>query len=76
MTGATCRTATTRPQADPAVVGGRGPVPDGEFTIEAVRCLGCCGLAPVVVVNGEVHGKLGKGDVGGLIQRYRESAKA
>lgn len=29
---------------------------DGEFSIEAVRCIGCCGLAPVVTVNGEVFG--------------------
>lgn len=29
---------------------------DGEFSVEAVRCIGCCGLAPVITVNGEVHG--------------------
>ena len=32
--------------------------PDGEFSVEAVRCLGCCGLAPVMVINGEVFGKV------------------
>ena len=31
---------------------------DGEFSVEAVRCVGCCGLAPVMVVNGEVLGKV------------------
>ena len=31
--------------------------PDKRFTVEAVRCLGCCGLAPVVTVNDDVHGK-------------------
>ncbi len=31
---------------------------DGEFSIEAVRCVGCCGLAPVAIVAGEVFGKL------------------
>ena len=29
---------------------------DGEFSVEAVRCIGCCGLAPVLTVNGEVFG--------------------
>ena len=45
--------------------------PDGEFSVEAVRCLGCCGLAPVVVVNGEVHGKLGTGDVKKILDQYK-----
>ena len=31
---------------------------DGEFTVERVACLGCCSLAPCVMVNGETHGKL------------------
>lgn len=35
--------------------------PDREFHLQGVRCLGCCGLAPVVTVNGKVYGKL-KGD--------------
>ena len=42
---------------------------DGE---KAVRCLGCCGLAPVAVVNGEVHGKLETKDVEGIIEQYRK----
>ncbi|MCK5673090.1 MAG: NAD(P)H-dependent oxidoreductase subunit E [Spirochaetales bacterium] len=33
---------------------------DGKFSIEAVRCVGCCGLAPVVVIGGKVFGKLNK----------------
>ncbi len=33
---------------------------DGKFSIEAVRCVGCCGLAPVVVIGGKVFGKLTK----------------
>lgn len=31
---------------------------DGEFSVEAVRCVGCCGLAPVLVVGEEVFGKI------------------
>ena len=44
--------------------------PDGMFSVEAVRCLGCCGLAPVAVVNGEVHGKLSTKDVENIIAKY------
>ena len=53
-------------------IGVGGTTPDGMFSIEAVRCLGCCGLAPVAVVNGEVHGKLEKGSVAGIIEKYRK----
>ena len=53
-------------------VGVTAPTPDGLFSVEAVRCLGCCGLAPVVVVNGEVHGKLATKDVAGIIEKYRK----
>lgn len=45
---------------------------DGLFSIEAVRCLGCCGLAPVIVVNGNVHGRLTSKDVPGIIEQYRK----
>jgi NADH-quinone oxidoreductase subunit E len=50
-------------------VGVNATTADGEFTIEAVRCLGCCGLAPVAVVNGVVHGKLVKTQVEDLISQ-------
>lgn len=45
---------------------------DGMFSIEAVRCLGCCGLAPVIVVNGNVHGRLTTKDIPGIIEQYRK----
>ena len=35
-----------------------GTTPDGKFTLEAVRCLGACALAPVMVINEQVHGKM------------------
>ena len=35
-----------------------GTTEDKNFTLEAVRCLGCCGLAPVVTVNDDVYGKM------------------
>jgi len=45
--------------------------PDGEFSVEAVRCIGCCGLAPVLTVDGEVHGNLKKDDLPDILARYR-----
>lgn len=45
--------------------------PDGEFSVEAVRCLGCCGLAPVVVVNGEVFGKVGNAGIAPILDKFR-----
>jgi len=53
-------------------VGVNATTPDGMFSVEAVRCLGCCGLAPVAVVNGEVFGKLDKGSVAGIIEKFRK----
>ncbi len=46
--------------------------PDGLFSIDATRCLGCCGLAPVLTVNGEVYGRLVPDDVPGIIEKYRK----
>ena len=53
-------------------IGVNGTTADGLFSIEAVRCLGCCGLAPVIVVNGEVHGKLETKDIAGIVEKYRK----
>ena len=46
--------------------------PDGEFSVEAVRCLGCCGLAPVLVINGEVFGKVQTKDLHGIVAKIRK----
>jgi len=46
--------------------------PDGEFSVEAVRCIGCCGLAPVMVINGEVYGKVETKNLHGIISEIRE----
>ena len=46
--------------------------PDGLFHLDEVRCLGCCGLAPVMTVNGEIHGKVKKGQVVEILSRYKE----
>ncbi len=44
---------------------------DGLFSIEAVRCVGCCGLAPVMVVNEKTFGKLTKKDIPAIIAEFR-----
>jgi NADP-reducing hydrogenase subunit HndA len=44
---------------------------DGVFSFEATRCIGACGLAPVLMVNDEVYGKLVKDDVEKIIAKYR-----
>ncbi|MCL2793417.1 MAG: NAD(P)H-dependent oxidoreductase subunit E [Spirochaetaceae bacterium] len=44
---------------------------DGLFSIESVRCVGCCGLAPLVVITGEVYGKLGKDGLPAIIAECR-----
>ena len=43
---------------------------DGMFTLEACRCLGACGLAPVLTVNDNVHGRLAVQDVADIIKKY------
>ena len=45
---------------------------DGLFTLNATRCLGACGLAPVMPVNEEVYGRLTPEDIPGIIAKYRE----
>ena len=44
---------------------------DGKYSIEATRCIGACGLAPVLTVNGDVYGRLTKADVAGILEKYR-----
>lgn len=44
--------------------------PDRKFSIESCRCVGACGLAPVMIVDGEVYGKLVAKDVPGVLEKY------
>ncbi len=43
---------------------------DGKYSIEATRCIGACGLAPVITINGEVYGRLAKEDVDDILAKY------
>ena len=45
--------------------------PDGLFTIKDTRCLGACGLAPVIMVNDDVYGRLVPADIPGILNKYR-----
>jgi NADH-quinone oxidoreductase subunit E len=49
--------------------------PDLALTLETVGCFGCCGLAPVTVVNDEVIGEIGPKKLESLINSIREEAK-
>lgn len=46
---------------------------DGLFSIEPVRCIGCCGLAPVLSINGNVYGKLTRAQVDSIIDKYKNA---
>lgn len=48
---------------------------DGLFTLEDVACLGCCSLAPVIMINGETYGKLTPDNVRKILQNIVEAEK-
>lgn len=43
---------------------------DGRFTLEVVACIGACGLAPVISINNEVHGRLSPDKIAGILAKY------
>lgn len=43
---------------------------DGKFSLDATRCIGACGLAPVLTVNDDVYGRLTLDDIDGIIDKY------
>lgn len=44
--------------------------PDGKYSVEATRCIGACGLAPVLTINNEVYGRLVPADMPGILEKY------
>ena len=48
------------------------PTEDGLFSISALRCVGACGLAPVMMVNGKVYGKVTPAKAVEIIKKYKE----
>ena len=47
--------------------------PDGKVSLSVLRCVGACGLAPVVLVNGTVYGRVAVAEVKGILDEYREA---
>ena len=45
---------------------------EGEVQLEWVRCIGCCGMAPAVVMDGETHGRLETASVARILKQKRE----
>jgi NADH-quinone oxidoreductase subunit E len=50
-----------------------GVTEDGLFSIDEVRCVGCCGLAPVMTVDKDTHGKMTKAQLPGIFDKYRNA---
>jgi len=48
---------------------------DGLFSLEVVACIGACGLAPVISVNGEFHARVNGDMVPGILDSYRKKAE-
>ena len=51
------------------IVGGEC-TPDGKFSLDACRCIGACGLAPVMTINDDVYGRLTVDDIDGILEKY------
>lgn len=47
---------------------------DGLFTLDALRCIGACGIAPAISINGKVYPKVEVGKVKGIIDEYKKLA--
>ena len=45
--------------------------PDGRFSLDSCRCVGACGLAPVMMINDEVYGRLVPEDIPGILAKYK-----
>ncbi len=52
-------------------IGAEECTPDGRFSLTACRCIGACGLAPVITVNDDVYGKITAADVKGILEKYQ-----
>ena len=49
-----------------------GTTEDGLFTLESVACLGCCSLAPVVMIDDSIYGKLTPAKIGKTLKEYAD----
>ena len=62
---------TTREVQNILKVKDRETTPDGLFTLESVACLGCCSLAPVMMIGSDVFGRLAPKDMRKIINEYK-----
>ncbi|MDR1026204.1 MAG: NAD(P)H-dependent oxidoreductase subunit E [Lactobacillus sp.] len=46
---------------------------EGNFHLQSVRCVGCCGLAPVTVINGKTYGRITIADVKGIVDEWKQN---
>jgi len=53
-------------------IGANETTKDNIFSLKDIRCIGACGLAPVVMVDDKVFGRVVEADVDGIINSYRE----
>ena len=51
-------------------IGEGGITSDGKFSLDSCRCVGACGLAPVMMINDDVYGRLVPDDVDGILKKY------
>lgn len=49
-----------------------GCTPDGKFSLEATRCIGACGLAPVLTIGEDVYGRLTEDEIDGILAKYKD----
>ena len=49
---------------------GNPTTPDLKFTLETVACIGCCGLAPVIMINDDTHGRLTNESIHAVLDKY------
>lgn len=45
---------------------------DGKFSLDACRCIGACGLAPVMMINDDVYGRLTPDQIEGILEKYKD----
>jgi len=55
---------------DTLKLNGKHTTEDMRFTLEGVRCIGCCSLGPVIKVNEDIHGRIGSDEVAKVLDQY------
>jgi len=51
-------------------IGEGGVTPDGKFSLDSCRCIGACGLAPVIMINDDVYGRLTRDELEDILKKY------